>query len=294
MKSLLSTIIVIFFSLPSFAQLGRLENEYKLSVDNELEDQLWDFLQKEFVGNKIMNGKVISGESSIEEFKDDYFDDPQRTLLQQQAGIRYRQRFINNQLEKELIQLKLPASTSGIIRTEEKFDVDKKKNNKLLKSRHSFLQYIKNKDRDRLSFLLKLKGVNIESLQPVIKFQQLRRRIYLSDSLGALATITLDKVQHRKMPFEYFVEMEIELNELRYTAATNEEKITLETFNDQIKALLKQSFPSLQQDQTPKYNKMFELTEKGIWSWIRKKWAWMILGIIVLIGGRSAWQVWLS
>ncbi len=294
MKIFSIIIILLFSCFYSIGQSGRLENEYKLSVADDKEEDLWIFLKEQYTGNKIIDRWIIKGETSIEEFRDDYFDDNDRNLLHQHAGIRYRQRFVNGQLEKELIQLKFTASTSGMIRTEEKFDVDKKKNSKMLKSRHPFLKHVKNRDRDRLSFLLKLKGVDIEALHPVIELNQLRRRIYLNDSMGPLATITLDRVQHRSLPFEYFVELEIELNELRYTAADVEEKIRMESFNDRIKTKLKQSFPSLQQDQTPKYNKMYDVTEKGMWSWIRKRWAWVILGIIVIIGGRSAWHEWIS
>ena len=56
-----------------------------------------------------------------------------------------------------------------------------------------------------------------------------------------------------------FTEVEIELNEKRYTAATEPERARMRQILDTLRADLLRQFPALKQDQRPKYQKMAEL-----------------------------------
>jgi len=155
--------------------LGRLENEYKLAVPDEDVEDLWLFLKSRIDDGSASFGSYIFEASHSDEFFEDiYFDTDQKKLLKTNIGLRYRKRYISNVLEKELIQLKAPTESSDLVRTESKFAVDKKKNRSSQKSRHSFLKYIKQSDRDQLDFQLKLLGIKSRELDKSVEQVSLR------------------------------------------------------------------------------------------------------------------------
>ena len=53
-------------------------------------------------------------------------------------------------------------------------------------------------------------------------------------------------------------ELELELNEINYTLGDSTIRAKMEAINEAIKGDLLANFPSIKQDQTPKYNKGFE------------------------------------
>jgi len=96
-----------------------------------------------------------------------------------------------------------------------------------------------------------------------------------------LLTITLDEVDYFYFPYPTFTEMELELNEIRYTLSDEAERKRLEDLNSNIKQQLMTAFPVLQQDQTPKYNKMHALVADSTIAQIYQRLQYILFGIIV-------------
>ncbi len=245
---------------------ARIESEYKLAVPEEEVSTLWSYLETQFTGESLKEmGPQLEGSKAEEIFIDTYFDDDQNSLVNQQAGLRFRQRFSKDSLIKELVQLKLPSiDQTGVARQEIKFDryTNPKKKDRL--AEHSFWQYIKPKNRDKLKRHLAQVNADDNSLQANVKVKQVRNRVYIKEDQEALMTFTLDQVNSFYFPYPTFVELELELNEVRYTQAAADERQRMEAINDQVKAKILQAFPNLKQDQTPKYNKMKQLID-GNW-----------------------------
>lgn len=258
---------------------SRLENEFKLSVPISLEDSVWQFLQDDFIKeNGIKNFSL-----SEEKFIDRYFDSKNEDLKNDEAGLRFRQRYIDEILEKELIQLKLPIDENGIVREEIKYEKSDKLSFDDPFSRHELLKYLNQNDRDDLEFHLTPYKIRLGQIKKIESLVQKRKRIYLFDEEDiALATVTLDKVSNLKFPFHHFTELEIELNEIRYTQADSLEKANLEHLSHNIKSSITNRFTQLVVDQTPKYNKMRTLTSNSLLYNLGRYIVWFVFGMIVL------------
>jgi len=176
----------------------------------------------------------------------------------------------------------LPDSKDGITRQEIKFEVSGKINQLDELSRNPVLKYIAPAERDFLRFTLHKFGVYIKDLREIVALTQKRERIYFSDEKGSVATITLDKVSHNKFPFQKFTELEIEINEQRYTESDLAEKIYLENISKGLKFKVKKKFPQLIIDQTPKYNKLMALINADVFSRLPNALTWTIYIIILL------------
>ena len=282
-KVLLISFLFVFLSDLYSQQYGRIESEYKLSVPKSQKEEVWEFLQSKFLQSEtIISGKELIGNKSSEKFIDQYFDTPDKILSKNKTGIRFRKRYIEDALVKELIQLKLPQDSSGLSRTEIKFEPKKNKSVDDLWARHPFLKHIRRSDRESINFHISHLLIKVEQLQPAISLVQLRDRIYLSDTLGSIATITLDKVNNMSFPFQGFVEMEIELNEIRYTEANSDEKNAMDKIREELKSIINNAFQDMNVDQTPKYNKMETLVEKNILGKIYQNAMWIIFAGIIL------------
>ena len=83
------------------------------------------------------------------------------------------------------------------------------------------LRHIKKKDRRNLNYQLAKFDSESVKMIPEVKLRQTRSRIYITDSIASLATITLDEVTNLKFPFQRYTEMELELNEVRYTRTSS-------------------------------------------------------------------------
>ncbi len=263
---------------------GRIESEFKLAVPKEIRAELWTYLQVNFSNEKvaIMDDR-LSTSSSQEIFIDVYFDNDEKTLLQNQAGVRYRKRFINSELAKELVQIKLPSGdSSGVARIEQKYDFYKTKKKADRKAMHPFWKHIRPKDRIAVNEQLAPYRLQGNELASSIKVQQDRKRIYFQEDGEALLTITLDKVDYFYFPYPSYTEMELELNEIRYTNSDEAERERLESLNANIKKELMIAFPMLTQDQTPKYNKMHALVQDSVVAQLYQRLQYIILGGIVL------------
>ena len=261
---------------------ARIESEYKISVPNEQQESLWSFLQSIFVNNaKGILPKNTSTEIATEVFYDTYFDDVQETLLGYQAGARYRERYVQDSLIKTLLQLKVPTLDElGIARKEHKFSPENKFDINDRTGLHPFLKHVKQKDVNDVDLILGQFGTSSRKMQESIKLKQVRRRIYISDPEGALMTFTLDEVSAFHFPYTQFVELELELNEVRYTDADFEGQSELEKINAKAKDVIFAQFQNIKQDQTPKYNKMHAALSTQPSAWIYNNLMYLLLGCI--------------
>jgi len=285
MKSALIIVILFLITSQSYSQqYGRLESEYKLSVPDDQKDEVWTFLQERFLnsGSELSN-RSISATRSSEKFIDQYFDSKDQILSKNKSGLRLRKRYVKDTLIKELIQLKLPQDSLGLTRTEIKFELDNKRSAKDLWDRHPFMKYIRKSDLEKLNFHLSHLFLKVDQLAPALKLVQKRDRIYIADSISAIATVTLDKVNNINFPFQGFVELEIELNEIRYTDAESEERAEMDMIREELKTIIVSEFNDLKVDQTPKYNKMGSLIQESILGKLYKNIMWIIFGVIILI-----------
>lgn len=273
-------ILSIFFFIPmlSFAQSKqRIESEYKLDIPVSESPELWEFLTSNAFLEGLPNSKMLTTSISEEKFIDVYFDDEKERLYTQLVGLRYRSRFKNDTLIKQLVQLKTPISAEGVARNEIKYDIKKSKDKNDLYARHDLLKYIKKRDRKDINYQLAKFGTRSVNISTTHTLEQNRKRIYISDSTGSLATLTLDRVVNASFPYQLYTELELELNELRYTHSAKEEKKSMEIFNATLKNTLTSQFSNLKQDQTPKYNKMKNIIDESKLSFIFEYRMWLIL-----------------
>lgn len=260
----------------------RIESEYKLAVPEAHAEDLWIYLQSDDLLSSLSSQLNLVTRASVEDFVDIYFDDANRQLYAQQIGLRHRSRYIADTLAKQLVQLKTPLQADGVARTETKYQVKRKQSKNDLFARHPLIRFIKKSDRPSLDYELSLYGVKSKLMDESVTMRQTRKRIYIADSIGALATITLDKVSQMEFPNLKYTEMELELNEIRFTQADQIGKQKMEQFNKQLKAALFAKFPELIQDQTPKYNKMMDMIDASPLAKIYRYRMWFILGLLSL------------
>jgi len=271
----------------TYGQSGRLESEYKLDIQEKDVGPLWDFIQSNYCIEDIkLDGIELSGEASEEIFIDNYFDLEDGRFSAMEISLRHRKRFKDDILLKELVQLKTPFSIDKVVRNEIKFDVKSKKKFNDISNRHDFLKLLSGEDVDRMSHHLAEYKVRPEQIQESLKLKQKRRRAYITDKEGeSVATITLDEVNNFNFPFQKYAELELELNELRYTAADEEERLKMNSLNQTIKNQLSERFPNLKVDQRSKYRKMKVLIDDSKLSMLYENTMWLFFALVV--GGSS-------
>ena len=76
------------------------------------------------------------------------------------------------------------------------------------------------------------------------------------------------------------MELELELNEVRYTDADFVEQAKLEKMNAKAKDAIFIQFENIEQDQTPKYNKMHAALSAQPSAWIYNNLMYLLLGCI--------------
>ena len=274
--------------LPAFSTSGkRIESEFKLAVPEAEAGDLWSYLTTNFSNLAVKKwDENYSSSSTIEVFIDQYFDSSTDILYENLTGVRYRERYIADSLAKNLIQIKLSSrDTANVAREEIKFKVYEKIKKGDRQAMHPFWRHIRPKQREKANFYLSAFQITGDDLQPTVKVQQERRRIYIAEQAQPLMTITLDRVRSYYFPYPTYTELELELNETRYTAGNFAEKKRMEAFNKQLKAQIMTQFPNLQQDQTPKYNKMYDL--------LKDNWLFFIYDnlMYILLGGLVAYAM---
>lgn len=242
----------------------RVENEYKLMVPQGSVERLWKFLvsfrPKPPVSTPV--NRPLKADSSTEFFTDVYFDTPDFLLLAGQNGIRHRSRSIpgnraNRKDGRQLIQIKLQIPGEATSRKEIKFPVKYYEDGSgAWEDTHPVVGLIRRKDREGFIQRMNEEHIPWQDLRESFTIEQRRRRIYISDSLGVLFSITLDEgTVDRWGAHTAFTEVEAEINEIRYTDAVPEERTYLENMQSEIFALITRNFPEIKVDQTPKYNK---------------------------------------
>jgi len=244
----------------------RIESEYKLTVPNDRRGEVWSYLEKRYENGEDLFLKDFDPsfrtEMSRELFVDVYFDTPALDLLERASGVRRRDRsFPDDPSHKKhgrsLVQIKLdrPAD-SALNRSEIKFKV--RKDLEVGEGNEGGPGSLIRKPSEREEFEARIRelGLDPESLREILTIRQTRRRAYISNSEGPFATITFDEVTAeaggRKVDF---TEVELELNEIRYTDADGTTRSTMEKVNDLLRRDLQDAFEFIEVDQTPKYNK---------------------------------------
>ena len=85
-------------------------------------------------------------------------------------------------------------------------------------------------------------------------------------------------------PFSSFTELELEVNEIRYTQAGFGERKRMQAFNNRVKEQIMERFPALSIDQTPKYNKMHQVIDGDPLTAIAENIHFIIIAAIVAFG----------
>ena len=279
-----------FSSLPisQYAQdASRIESEYKLEVPKAQAKEIWNYIVQQYGPNDIKQlDSSLTSSIATEVFYDQYFDNDDLSLFENQAGVRLRQRYVNDSLAKELVQLKLPlGDVEGIAREEIKFSKYKKVKKTDPQGRHPFWQFIRPKERDKVDLHLASYNLLGEDLEKKVMVKQVRNRVYISQNGEAFMTMTFDKVRSFYFPYSSFIELELELNELLYTDGDQNKRKYMEQMNKQLKEQLADQFPDLVQDQTPKYNKMSTLLNKNWMHHVYENLWYGIFAFIVGLGG---------
>lgn len=260
------------FSAHGFDAL-RIENEFKLTLPREQTEDAWTYLQKRYAPDSPWLAELTDGittKLSNEQFRDRYFDDPSLGLLHAQSAVRHRTRWnlgdpTDRKSGRELIQIKLQRpGDQELNRSEIKFPVKHYAPTKPLDS-HPVIGLI---DRDHRSDFMRTvaeHGYDAMRLEPKLTLDQHRRRVYISRAGSPFATITLDEVSSEKWGETVaFTEIEMELNEIAYTEVSESVRAEMEAVNERMKRDLMTAFPSIVQDQTPKYNKVFNALDRRI------------------------------
>lgn len=266
-------------TLESFGERNRIEQEAKITVPEDEVERFFNFISTRYAPDsphlKTYNLNITTAYGE-EFFEDAYYDTPQSHLRQQAGGIRIRTRENTNNPQdrkngRSLIQVKLSNVDIKDARTELKFlPSTQKRRDKCLGSlseheraqverydAHPLLGAVLESQRLGFIKLVKQLGLDPEALENVVTIHQKRRRVYFKKNGNAAMTITLDQTSASQLWKRVgFTEVEIELNELAFTEASEGERERLMAFSDTIQHELNQNFPRLQKDQTPKYNKI--------------------------------------
>lgn len=232
----------------------RLETEYKLVVPAGQETSLWTWLRTAYAPTKLKElGTRWGSSTGVETFEDRYYDDEHRALLTARAGLRHRRRFEHDTLKKQMVQLKVTDDEGGLLREEKKHPVQKG-----APATGELAQLLAPAEYQRLAAELAPLHVQLNEVHLKMTLCQRRRRLYFSQDGQAFSTITIDS-SYVVGTKAHFTEVEIELNEIRYSAATLTERQQMEKMLTALRDDLLRAYPGLQQDQRPKYTKMAAL-----------------------------------
>ncbi|MCB0581862.1 MAG: CYTH domain-containing protein [Phaeodactylibacter sp.] len=279
MKLRLLTLTLLLFSCFSvFGQSSefdaggfdamRIENEIKLAVPNEIVDSVWNYLKARYDNDNLFLKEFDAGFSTkIAEdfFIDQYYDNEEMQLLKRQFGVRHRSRYVltdqtDRKNGRQLLQVKVNDIDDNMLnRAEYKYPIKFYGTPNTPIEGHPLFRKIHQDHRKALAERLHEFGIDAFSLFPTIKIEQLRRRVYVSLNGNSFATMTLDGVTASfSGQSTHYTELELELNEINYTLGDSTARAKMEAINESIKGDLLATFPSIKQDQTPKYNKGFE------------------------------------
>jgi len=249
----------------------RIEQEDKLLVPLDKTDEVWKFLYERFIVDTESLKKLDASFTSSfneEQFTDTYFDTPDLKLLSTQSGVRYRRRvnLTNPEDEKsgrELMQIKMNDISQNVLeRGEIKFKIKHPTKKDSPEDRHPMLGIVKPSQRDDFKQRLKALGLEPFSMQPILTVEDFRRRIYINREGKPFMSLSLDVASSNIWWAKTkFVEIEPELNEIAFTEANQETKKYMETILHKSITEIKQQFPYVETNLTPKYCKSFYYLE---------------------------------
>ncbi len=283
MKFVVYIACCLVFATTSIAQ-QRLEKESKFLIADVDAETLTGMLDSLFAeGTLFMTETGIVNRTTTELFTDEYFDSTNKQLLNRNLSLRYRERKQSENQEKKLVQFKGLLKESSGIQFEYKFGVPDVPDRNDIYARHPVLGRVDKDERERFEYELARFDIATEGLQSAFRFDQKRQRWYLSDSKGDMLTVSLDHVRLKSIPFHAFTELEIEINENRYTNGNEAERAYLDTIQDKLVHLKKLDFPFMEADQRSKYEKMQTLIEGSLLSKVKNSFVWLLYGAIVLL-----------
>jgi hypothetical protein len=261
-----------------------LESQQKYLVPAHLADSLWHYLRRHYQTGALKKiNPHFSANAQQETYLDEYFDDARYTLLRHQHGLRLRRVFTGKAVDRQFIQLKVsPRPRQRDLRREIKFNLNDRPDKHGGDPGHPFLRLVRGADRRQLDSVLAALRVNSRELRPVLTLLQHRRRLYLRDQGNDLATISLDAVTIEDGQSGFY-ELELALDELAYTGAGAAQRQRLRHVIELLQLDLTTRFPLLRQDQTPKYNKMYNQLHQGRIRPRLYNLAW--LGVALVLGG---------
>ena len=214
----------LFLSFSSSAQ-QRIDIDYRYSLDSSAHFiGLFEELSKH---KKVRaNGQEFDvSVSKNEHFVDVYFDTPSLRLFRNNSSLRFRQRFLNLNIFKKLIQYKVTNQdySSGMI--EKKIVLNPSEIISSGFELYKVLNSSSNLDSDLVRSIL-LDGTNLDELEEILRLNQLRNRIYLKNITGeTVYTITFDNILISKgLIIEPYWIVEFEINEKLFKKSKKQEK----------------------------------------------------------------------
>ena len=156
--------------------------------------------------------KIVRSENEL--FVDEYYDTKLHSLSSKKSSLRYRKRFVNGKLEKDLIQFKTQKNKQKMEGMKEfKLELD---SDEILTSLNDIKKYINKPKNQNSKFNNELKNyVSIYRLEQIFSATQYRDRFYLKDKdEKTIYTISFDEVIYSKdlLKKSYLV-IEFEVNE---------------------------------------------------------------------------------
>ena len=277
----------------------RFENEYKLFVPDAQVTPLWEYLNKRYGQPTVLYGVHLTAVFSDEFFTDVYFDTPSLTLLKMKSAVRHRSRDIPGQPQnkkdgRQLMQIKLNLEGEDLTRTETKFPIKYYEPAESQEDKHPVIGIVDRDFRADFNERVRAAGIDPWSLRHSLTLNQRRRRVYLSDSIGAYATVTVDETSSKKFWLESkFTEVELELNEIRYSMADAAGRAYMQHVTDSIKADIMNALPGIVQDQTPKYNKSYTRLAGSSWAGpVLMRASVMDMKVLGGVGGMIVFALW--
>ncbi len=244
----------------------RIDSDAKLDVPEAMAEEVWLWLRQRYAQPGWLDRGTARFSTTLgdEVFEDRYFDTPDLVLYRTACGIRHRTRVVleGSRVKdgRQLLQLKLPvAGGDATARGEIKYEVVGQQKIRTADDVHPMLGLLGPLQRAECRQRLQTQGWDAEQMAVRLTLKQQRRRVYLADQHGPFATLTLDQARIAEWGTTVaFTEIELELNEIRYTEAD----AAMRRFMEEVRAAVRQdllaAFPAIQQDQTPKYNKAFD------------------------------------
>lgn len=253
----------------------RIEEEDKLWVPLEIEDQVWEFLNQRFIADADYLHSLdpdFQTRHSTEAFSDTYYDTPTMQLYDLQSSCRHRTRFnLTNDADRkngrELMQLKLNhvSDKNPLMRGELKYEIRYPKQIEEPEDAHPMLGIVKPSHRELIKARLSAIGVDALALRPVVTVNDTRRRIYFDKHGVTTFSITLDHVTSNVWwASSKFCEIEPELNEIVFTEADAATRASMEAMLTKVVGEIHARFPAVERNLTPKYNKNVDSIEQQL------------------------------